>query len=195
MNSIMDVVLAMVITGMLILFVMQIEFNTKSHAITLRQNLETQENLHLVSKILEYDLRKIGHNLWTPSRAIHFADSSRIIFSYNKNYHHIYDSIRVDYRIEPSRSSRNPHDYTLLRKENNAMDNRINLGLSRFRLNYFNQYNTQLPTPVISDSLSKIREIEVLLIVENEEGFDNQFARAAYNTRLTPKNLLIEYGR
>ncbi len=191
----MDVVLALVITGMLILFVMQVEFNTKTHAISLRQNLATQENLHLVSRILEYDIRKIGHNLWTPSKAIHFADSSRIIFSYNRNYHNVYDSIRVEYKTQPYTSSRNPHDYTLLRKENNSVDNRIKLGVSRFRLKYYNQYNICLPTPVVSDSLDKIREIEIILLVQNKEGFNNQYGRAAYHTRLTPKNLLIEYGR
>jgi hypothetical protein len=195
MSTMHDLVVSMIIIGLLILTVMRIDSNVRSNAIIARQDSVAQSNLKVISDIVQYDFRKIGHGLAAPSRSIILADTSRIIFAYDQNRRSsVFDSVRLEYVTHPADGTENPYDKLLLRKINGHDTHGVALGVTRFYLRYFNQHGTLLPTPVVADSLSKIREIELTLVVKSTEPMERRYSQSRFVTRFTPKNLLVHYG-
>ena len=192
MNALRDALFALIIAASVMLIALRIDSTTSEHVIITRQASTSQENMHIISNIIEYDFRKIGHSLTTPFNAITLADSSHIIFSYDRDPGTNIDSIRVEYSISPATSTPNPNDILLLRKVNSCNPQPVSLGITNFKLKYFNQFGTELPRPVRADSLSKIREIELALMLESKEGFKHDYGQTRYVTRIIPKNLLIK---
>jgi hypothetical protein len=186
MNSILDILFAFIIAGMLILASLQVDTNVKSHAVFMRHDLNAQENLHVFTEMVEYDLRKIGHGLNQPKQGIHLADSSRIIFSYNTNRSGGYDSIRVEYRFVKQQNDKNE----IRRYLNGNRRGGGSLGVSRFFLQYINRSGDVLAVPVVADSIPSIRQVNMLLTVQSQEGYNGERASATYSTKIAPKNLM-----
>ena len=195
MNSMMDMMIATVVMGLLILAAMNVDSNTRSSVITSRQDLSAQQIINVLSDIVEEDFRKIGHGLNKPLESIILADSSHIIFSYDRDPSSNYDSTRVEYYLVPALSTPNPFDKKLIRNIKNGQDSGTALGITRFKLQYYNKNEVKLQSPVVSDSLSKIRRIELDLVVHSTESFRDRYATARYVTQFVPKNLLVEYGQ
>ncbi len=198
MNSMMDIITSLIIAGMLILIIIQVDSNVKASSIFLQQDIRTQDNMSVLNDIVSYDFRKIGHCLSDPDNAISLADTSRIRFSYNTNPRavlgvHTSDSVQVEYYLfGDDTASPNPNDKKLLRKVNNSNHDGYCLGLTRFRLRYYNRQGTELSTPVVADSLSRIRSIRVAYRIESREPFKGEYSKFMFVTRITPKNLLGE---
>jgi len=196
MNSMLDVMISFIIAGMIILIVVQVDTSVKASSIFIHQDLHTEENMKLAADIMNWEMRKIGHCLVRPEKAITLADSSHIKFSYNKNPRavlgvHLSDSTHVEYIFNTlDTETQNPRDKKFIRKVNGQGNNGYSLGLTRLRMQYFNQQGTELSTPVVSDSLRKIRMIRVTMQVESKEPFKDEYSRFMYIMRITPKNLL-----
>jgi hypothetical protein len=195
MNALRDSMIALFIAGMIGLIAVQISGNAKEHVIITQQSLATQENMHTMTDILEYDIRKIGHGLIDPFSAISLADTAHLIFSYDKDPFSTYDSIHVEYYALAATSTPNPNDKVLYRKVNNKSFKAAAMGLSKLKFYYYNAFGTKLKTPVCSDSLSKIREVEIEMKMENTMGFNKKYSKALYSSRIIPKNLLIRYSK
>jgi hypothetical protein len=194
MDAIQDVLIALIIIGMVVVTSLRVDSNARSNAVIARHDQIAQSSMKIITDYVEEDFRKIGHGLIVPSRAITLADSSRIIFSYDKNPSAVYDSIRIEYKTEAANTTENPYDKILIRRVNSGASLGASLGVTRFKLTYFNQSRNVLPTPVVADSLSKIREIELLIVINSTESVENQYAGAQYLTLFAPKNLLVKYG-
>ncbi|MBN2412893.1 hypothetical protein JXQ31_14490 [candidate division KSB1 bacterium] len=196
MNSMLDVIISFIIAGMIILIVVQVDTSVKASSIFIQQDLHTEENLKLAADIMNWEMRKIGHCLTRPERAITLADTSQIRFSYNKNPKavlgvHISDSTHIEYIfVTPDTSTENPRDKKFVRKVNGENHSGYSLGLTRLRMQYYNQQGFEFSTPVVSDSLRKIRMIRVSLQIESKEPFKGEYSRFMYIMRITPKNLL-----
>jgi len=196
MNSMLDIIISFIIAGMIILIVVQVDTNVKASSIFILQDLQTEGNLKLVSDILNWEMRKIGHCLFYPERSITFADSSHIKFSYNKNPRavlgvHNSDSTHIEYIFNAQDlNTPNPRDKKFVRKVNGQNHDGYSLGLTRLRLQYFNQHGVEFPTPVVPDSLRKITTIRVTMQMESKEPFKGEYSRFMYIMRITPKNLL-----
>ncbi len=194
MNALRDTLIAMIFAAMVALIALKIDANTKENNILTRQALETQESLHNLTDVLEYDIRKIGHSLINPFGGILLADTSHIILAYDQDPGSQFDSISVEYYTELAENTPNPNDLKLIRKVNGNSAMGVALGLTSFNLKYFNAHGLQLPTPVCSDSLSVIREIELSIGFQSREGFKGDYSGAKYVTRIIPKNLLIRFS-
>ncbi len=196
MNSMLDVIISFIIAGMVILIVVQVDTSVKASSIFIQQDLHTEENLKLAADILHWEMRKIGHCLIRPEKSITLADSSHIKFSYNKNPKavpgvHQSDSTHIEYIFNTlDTDTENPRDKKFIREVNGQTHNGYSLGLTRLRMQYFNQQGFELSTPVISDSLRKIRMIRVTLQIESKEPFKGEYSKFMYIMRITPKNLL-----
>ncbi len=196
MNSMLDVIISFIIAGMIILIVVQVDTSVKASSIFIQQDLHTEENLKLTSDILNWEMRKIGHCLVRPEQSITLADTSQIRFSYNKNPRAVLgffqsDSTHIEYIFTtPDTATENPRDKKFVRKVNGHNHSGYSLGLTRFRMQYYNQQGYELSTPVVSDSLRKIRMIRVTLQIESKEPFKGEYSKFMYIMRVTPKNLL-----
>ncbi len=195
MNAVLDMLLALVIVGMVLLLSMQLDANVKAHTITVREMNAANSNLVVISNIIEYDLRKAGHQLIAPQRAVTLADSNRIIFAYDQNPGAVFDSVRIEYSTRSNSTSPNPGDLTVVRKVNSNQTTEMNLGVTRLCFSYYNQAGTVLARPVPADSLPRIKVIQLDLVVQNKEAFRGEYQTAKYHSKITPKNMLIRYGR
>jgi hypothetical protein len=196
MNSMMDIIISFVIAGMIVLIVIQVDSNVKSSSIFIEQDLHAQQYLKVTSDIMNWELRKIGHCLARPEHAITVADTSRIIFSYNKNPRAVLgfnnaDSTRIEYLFTvDDQDTPNPRDKKFVRKVDGGSSPGFSLGVTRVFFQYYNKQGTLFTTPVVADSLKKIKTIRVNLAVESKEPFKGEYSRFTYSMRITPKNLL-----
>ncbi len=191
MNEIRETILALFFAGWIIMIALRVNTNTTLHLYYTQQNVTNQENLTVMTDILEYDFRKIGHGLSNPLKAIVVADSDRIVFSYDKNPYNRYDSIRVEYRLLPAIKQRDNN--RLVRIENSRRRTFFPFKIERFNLKYYNKFGKKFPTPVVADSLASIREIEVTISLGSRGENTAQYGSAKYVTRFVPKNLLSHY--
>jgi hypothetical protein len=195
MNSLLYITVGLIIIGMLTLMLVQMDSTVKIHSTFMVHAMANNGNLNVISRIMEFDLRKIGHGLRAPLRAIHIADSARILFSYDQKPFSLFDSIRVDYQLSDNTVTPNPRDKLLTRTVNGNSQTRISMGVTRMRFRYYNQAGTELAVPVVADSLLKIKSIRLLLAIQNTEAVQNKYVTAYYSSQISPKNLLVRYGR
>ena len=190
MNSIFDVLISMVIGALVLMAAFRMDSSLKTETLQTTYEASTIEKINTIYDMIEFDFRKIGHGLINPWGAITHADSSRIIFSYDKDPSTVYDSVRIEYRLVDTYKTSNPHDKILRRIVNGQNNTDITLGVTEFNLWYTNKYNTQLARPVVADSLSKIRTIELELVMQSTESVDGEYSEKRFRTFFTPKNLL-----
>jgi len=195
MNIILDILFAFILVGMLILSAYNVDTNVKRNAIAIRNHLTAQKGASIISLIFEEELRKIGHGLRQPTNAISAADTSRIVFAYDQNWGTTFDSVRIEYKINDNFSPPNPGQIQLVRIKNGVSNQYYSLGLTRFKMAYYNQKGEELVTPVPSDSLGSIKQIEVLMDFEGPVELADELNTARYISRITPKNMLVQYGR
>ena len=197
MNAMMDILLAFIIGGMLILSAMRMDINVKSHAIRRRHDLSAQENIHVMADMLEYDIRKIGHALPISQLPIIAADSNSITFQYymvSKSNINDTTKYQIQYKTLPAQETENPNDLALQRIVNGNQDGGGSLGLIRLNFEYRNHHYQLLPTPVCADSLRSIRQILITMQAQSRYSYNNEYANASFVTRILPKNLLDHRG-
>ena len=175
---IIDLIGSMVLFGWLLLTTIRMGIANSENMQTYGGELLVQENLVEVTRLLEYDFRKIGfckepNLLPDPTKAIILADSTRLKFLTDVDLtgtgpDGVVDSIY--YFLGPTSelsSTMNPRDRLLYRVVNNDAAKGSNLGVTSFRFRYYNVQGVELLPPVTALNLQKIQTIQISLIVEN----------------------------
>jgi len=176
-QTIMDIIGSIVVFGWLFLMTLQGNVANSENIQTLKGDLLVQENLVEVTRLLEYDFRKIGfcnepNHLPDPTKSILAADTSSIKFltdvvddgGPDGNVDSIY------YYLGPTSElsmTPNPRDRFLYRKVNVVPAKGANLGITSFKLKYYDASGNQIPTPVSAPNLQRIQTIQITLSVEN----------------------------
>lgn len=197
MSSMIDTVGAAIMFGAVLLIVMKL--NTSMTEATYQHNLRviSQEEIMGVdtlagaAKVLEADFAKIGANA---SSAFVIADSNRITFKGDLDNNGIVDSVKYSLVTLPLTAGGNPNlQYRLIRRQNTETGIGGGIGVSQFRLTYFDDFGKVLATPVASGSFSKIRSIKVQLQVQSKtrlrNDIDTTFASSYWERIISPKNL------
>jgi hypothetical protein len=176
-QTIIDIIGSFIIFGWLLLMSLRMNTANNENMQTYRGELLVQENLVEVTKLLEYDFRKIGfcrepNNLPDPTKAITRADSDQIRFLTDVDRGSGPDGIvdTVTYYLGPTSElnlTQNPRDRLLYRVVSGYPAKGSNLGVTYFNLKYFDSEGTQLPSPVASTDLQRIQTIQISLVVEN----------------------------
>ena len=175
---IIDLIGSLVLFGWLLLTTIRMGIANSENMQTYGGELLVQENLVEVTRLLEYDFRKIGfcrepNLLPDPTKAIILADSARLKFLTDVDLtgtgpDGVVDSIY--YYLGPVSelsSTMNPRDRLLYRVVNNEAAKGSNLGVTSFRFRYYNSQGIELGAPVSAANLQKIQTIQISLIVEN----------------------------
>jgi len=175
---IIDLVGSFVLFGWLLLTTIRVGTANAENMQTYGGELLVQENLVEVTKLLEYDFRKIGYcrepnNLPDPTKAIVLADSNRLKFLTDVDLtgsgpDGVVDSIF--YYIGPTSelaSTMNPRDRILYRVVNNETPKGSNLGITSFQFRYYDEKGIQIGLPITGNNLQKIQTIQISLVVEN----------------------------
>jgi len=175
-STILDIMGSTLIGGMLLLILFRVNDAAVENNYMYGGELVVQQNLVAVVELLEFDFRKIGFcadwkKLSNPLLYIISADSNSIKFRTDLDSDGNIDSLWY-YTGSTSELSGtpNPRDKFLYRVENNETPVGANLGVTQFRMVYYDALRNKLSYPVASPDL--IQMIEINIRVENVYGYD-----------------------
>jgi hypothetical protein len=193
-STIIDIMGSMIIGGILLTITLRLNDSATGKTYNNSAELSLQENMATVAQIVETDFRKIGYCAdWNkfpdPSKAVVYADETSIKFLTDIDLDTNMDSIR--FYLGPTSellSTPNPRDRILYRVVNTEAPIKSNLGVTQFRLVYFDALGDTLPPPITSPGL--ITSVEINLAVESVAAYDTAYSSAFWRQiRLVARNL------
>ncbi len=192
MDTMLDTIGSMVVAGLIMLAVMNMNVSLADTGSDTNIQVITQSNLTDIADGITYDFYKIG---FRTSPAIIFADTSAIAFCADLEKDGTPDTVR--YWISPplAGSGLNPNMLILYRSVNSNSPTGASLGQTSFVLNYYDSTGAELSIPAGGTSsqsvLSRIKSIKIALMVESPTQLmsDSTFAGAYWVQYISPKNL------
>ncbi|HVO74331.1 MAG TPA: hypothetical protein VMT35_09940 [Ignavibacteriaceae bacterium] len=200
-STIIDILGSMIVGGMLMLILWRMNDSATKNLYNYGGELVLQQNLAVTSEVLEYDFRKIGYcKNWAkvvdPSKSILLADSDKIKFLTDLYPDGDPDGIidTLFYRLGPVTelsSTPNPRDRYLYRSINSEIPKKINLGVTKFHLVYYDALEDTIPFPInYPIDTKRINSVEINLTVEDVSAYDNEYSSAIWRQiRLISRNL------
>ena len=174
-QTIVDMIGSAVIFGWLFLVTLFAKQANQEDLQVNQGELLCQQNMVELTNTLEYDFRKIGYcaepsRLPNPTLAILLADSTRIKFltdvDNGSGPDGIVDSLYY-YLGTPGGMMNNANTCILYRVVDTQPALGSNLGVTSFKLTYYDQFNNVIPTPVPQAKLQNIYSIQISLSVQN----------------------------
>lgn len=193
-STIIDIIGSTLIGGMLLMILFRMNDAAVENTYVYGGELLVQQNLVEVVTLLEYDFRKIGYcadwqKIPDPSDAILSADSNDITFLTDLDSDGNIDTLR--YYTGPTSElsvTSNPRDMMLYRIENNESPKGANLGVTQFRMLYFDAIGNVINFPITVPS--EIYTMQINITVENTEAYDSNYSSAFWRQiRLAARNL------
>jgi hypothetical protein len=193
-TTILDILASIIIGGILMMITWRLSDAATEKTYNNSGELSLQQNLATVAQILENDFRKIGYcadwnNFPDPSKAIVFADTSNIIYLTDIDLDSDMDSIR--YYLGPTSelsATPNPRDRLLYRVLNHESPLASNLGVTQFKMVYFDALGDTIYPPITV--AGSITSIEINLSVESVAAYDQKYSSAFWRQiRLVARNL------
>jgi type II secretory pathway component PulJ len=190
-NVLLDILTSVVIGGILLMNIMNMNANASTQSDIYSVTRIAQKNLVAAVQIIEHDFRKMGYGVVDPTKSIIYADTSKIIFLADLNRNGIKDTISYYLGLASELSNTpNPRDRLLYRVVNSELPQASNLGIVRFRLDYFNQ-DLKVVTHLPSIKIVEIKvEVESPFPLHNPSTGEYEYPAAFWKqTRLTSRNL------
>lgn len=193
-STLIDILGSSIVGGMLLLILWRLNDAATQNTVNYGGEVIVQQNLVETVAILEYDFRKIGYcKDWTkipdPSKAILLADSTSIKFLTDFDNNGLLDSLSYFLGSESALTSTpNPRDRMLYRVENANTPGGSNLGVTKFRLTYFDVLGNILNFPITNPNL--IATMQIDLKVESPYAYNNEYPTVFWRQiRMTSRNL------
>lgn len=192
--ALLDLIGSMVIGGLLLLILFRINDNATANTYNFSGEVTVQEDLVTTIEVLEYDFRKIGYcenpiNLPNAAVSILYADTSRIRFLTDQDFNGTPDT--MEYYLGPASEltgTPNPNDRKLYRVIN-GIPTGANLGITHFRISYYNALGQPIATPITTVPTG-IQSMEIDIKVESTAAYDEQYGYAFWRQiRLASRNL------
>ncbi|HLX11721.1 MAG TPA: hypothetical protein VKS81_02805 [Bacteroidota bacterium] len=167
MSVIYDVIGSTIFAGMLIVMLLRLNSTLVTGNYTSLEDYEMQKQTTQLSRIIEWDIYKMGYNVPTFVNKLLIADSSHLKFEADLNNTGIINII--EYQTGASNSvSHNPNDKQLTRTVDGAQLF-ISYNVTSFYLQYYDSLLNQLSTPVSAANLYKVRQIRVSLSIQTPD--------------------------
>lgn len=205
-STLIDIIGSTIIGGLLLLILLRMNETAIQNNYQYSGERIVQQNMVEIVSLLEYDFKKIGYCLdWTkipkPEQAIIHADSVSITFltdivtNANPYGDGIVDTLK--YYLGPTsalNSTPNPNDRILYRVVNHDSAAGSNLGVTQFRLKYFDVTGAQITNmPAIPPF--GIASMQIDIAVENPFAYGNDYSyerRAVWRQfRLASRNFRL----
>jgi hypothetical protein len=193
-STLLDILGSIIMGGIILSIVFRLSSAATEKTYDNSGELALQQNLATIAQIIERDFRRIGfckdwNKLPDPTKAILYADSSRIKFLTDIEPDGFLDSI--DYYIGPASElavTENPRDRILYRVVNNEVPVQSNLGITDFRLVYYDALADSILFPI--PNYGMISSIEINITVENISAYNQQYSTAYWRQiRMVARNL------
>ncbi len=192
-STVLDLLGSAIIFGVLMLTVGRVQVNLNSTMYYNTYMYMTQNYALELSKMIEFDFTKMGYRVPAGTAQIDEADTNKITFRYQ--FPRTNGTVRlVRYQVgEADESSENPRDFILYRTEGTSTVAH-KLGLTEFRLTYYDSTYRQLTTPLTTqqriDSIYAIRvyyRVESLSPIIMPDG--SQYISVIWEKLIHPRNL------
>jgi len=168
MSTMFDIVASSVLFGILILAVARMQGNLNSTLYQNTYNTTMQTTAVEIARQIEYDFTKVGYRV--TGRKILVADSSKLRFCGALTYGGPVDTIEYFWSEYPDTTTINELDRRLIRATTLGGPISQRLGVTEFRLSYFDTLNRLIPTPVTGlAKLAAIRSIKAQIRFESFE--------------------------
>lgn len=193
-SVILDILGSTVIGGILMMNLFQINSSAVENNYTGNGELIAQQNLSTIVQVLENDFRKIGYcadwkKIPIPTQAIISADSTSIKYLTDVDSDGNVDSMY--YYLGPTSEllvTANPRDRLLYRVVNNETPVSVNLGVTQFKLSFFNVLGNPISFPIAVPG--EIYTMQIDITVEDVEAYNEQYSTVFWRQiRLAAKNL------
>ncbi len=187
-STIIDIISSAVVAGLLLIMTLRLTSQANETSEVYNGNVNLQENIVVLVTWIEHDFREIGYcrdytKIPVPTKAIRYADTSDITFWTDVNNDGNLDSVR--WYVGPTSemaSTPNPRDRKIYRVVNNAPTEGWALGVTQFKLQYFDYDGDTMATPVANPDM--IYSMQVSVACENPFPIVEQYRVVSSNDSL-----------
>lgn len=189
MQMVYDIIGSMIIGGMILVMVLGFNANLMEGAGMQTFRTTVQGNMTTLTNIMEYDFRKMGYGVPTPQdSAIVYADTTRVTIRGDFDDNETIENISYTYNPTTLAGGTNPRTRILTRAVSGLAAQSINVGITKFRLTYFDSAGVAFAGNVVAVP-SRIRSIKLTLNIESKEPYDKNYAGVFWERTIKPSNL------
>jgi hypothetical protein len=193
-SVLLDILGSVIVASILMLSIFRVNNSSTEDLYKGSGNLVAQTNLATVVMILETDFRKIGYcadwqQIPIPTEAVLYADSCSIRYLTDVDNNGIVDTMfyYIDYQTDIPETP-NPRDRFLYRVVNSEAPVGVNLGVTKFNLEFFNALGTKLNFPIADPR--EIYTMQIDLAVEDVSAYDEKYQTIFWRQiRMAARNL------
>lgn len=167
MNSLLDIVFAMILGTALLLIIINANNLAGESWSVYNGNMLVQELLIGTAQLVESEFRNMGFNVPDNELVVVQADSMQIRFRYDVDRDGTVDTVHYwEGDTSELSTTENEMDRLLHRRVNNGPVQSVGT-ITQFTLSYLTQSGERLPVPVPNDRRSEIRLVEITMEVQN----------------------------
>jgi hypothetical protein len=202
MNVVLDIVGSTVVAGLILLLVFQLNRSMGNMSFQNTLDVVTQENAKTIADMVNYDFYKIGYHddITSANPIVEIADSNRIKFRADIDNNGAVDTVQYYTSTSPYYVHGSSTGFKqLYRTVNNTGGYGASLGITSFKLTYYDTLGILLNFPTPSDTAlrRRIQSIKIQMTVKNPIAsdttlaatFDTTFAATYWEKWISPKNL------
>lgn len=193
-NTILDVIGSIIIAGILMVSIFRLQNSSTEELYRGTGNLTAQTNLATVVQILESDLRRIGYcadwqKIPIPTEAILYADSSSIRYLTDDDNNGSIDTMYYNFDFAKDiPQTPNPRDRFLYRIVNNETPVDVNMGITQFRMEFYNALGTKLNFPIADPR--EIYSMQIDITIEDVSAYNENYQTVFWRQiRMAARNL------
>jgi hypothetical protein len=189
MQAIYDLIGSVLIGGIVLMMLLQFNASVMEGAASQTFSTIVQSNITTVGELVEHDFRKIGYRVGAfPDSAISYADSTQIVFRGDIDNNQTLERVSYLFDAKAASAHENPRARVLHRTVTGSGNQGIDLGITRFRLTYYDKNRTLITENPVS-SPSRIASITVTMDVESVAPYDGAYQGGNWERTIIPKNL------
>lgn len=195
-STLLDIVGSVIIGGLILLILFRLNNSATANLYNSYSEATVQQSIVSVVQVLESDFRKIGYckdwnKIPDPTKAILYADTSKFVFITDIDNDGNVDTL--DYYLGPTSAlsnTPNPRDRLLYRVVNNETPKSANVGLTEFKITYFNSLGDTIKTLPLTSNTGQIHTIQIDVETQNSEAIDSTYVTSFWRQiKLSAKNL------
>ncbi len=182
MNTILDILGAVIISGLIYLMISNLNMYSSKTKFTSDSELRLQQNAKTLAEIVESDLRKIGYK--NSGTSILTANQQKITFLSDVDSTGTVDNVTLT--ISDSTKlpeTPNPHDVIYYRIVNGDTLKCPSFGLTTLKFSYKNIFGKS------TASIDSIKYVEAEIWLQSPEKIDTSYARTYWEVTVNPRNL------
>ncbi len=187
----LDIVAASIIGGLILLGIISFNKSSSEKMSEYRGEEISQQNIVSLIEQIEYDFSRIGYcenvdSILAPEDMIISADSTSITFWTDlpvsaTNFRGDGTRDQLTYELgDYVTETPNPNDKLLYRYKTGTVKDASNLGVTKFRLHYYDNLGNELISPI---DTKKITKLSIDLKVEDIYGYDTENPNKSYDEK------------